>query len=188
MEELKDTYGRVNIEAKGLQVTLVCNAFAYDPLGETNEIQMLSVAGANAQIKAVAACLHRKAAFSMISETCKGFGPHIKIREASHSFDVNVSVLNAEFNIAQLLAVVRRPGILPDTSANSTWQALSKLEFTTPRLDSWKSWIVEEMRKRNKIRLLRNFNASVGLLEAKNDDLDEIVSDGVKTGALMFKE
>jgi hypothetical protein len=86
----------------------------------------------------------------------------------------------------QMMLVSRMPGFLPVLCPASLWGRLTSETFTTPLLKSWLPWIQKELERRELLLPLRCFNCACGWLKATSDDLDEIVSEGLKTKKLVI--
>ena len=64
------------------------------------------------------------------------------------------------------------------------WQELTDPRFTTPVLRDWVPYISQEMRERDILEEAHVFNCNCGIMSATTKDLDEIVTEGLRSGAI----
>lgn len=86
----------------------------------------------------------------------------------------------------QMFLVSRVPGFMPVMNKAALWRRLISEQFTTPLLKAWLPWIEQELIRRELLVPLSCFNCACGLLSATNDDLDEVISDGLKGKELVI--
>jgi hypothetical protein len=73
---------------------------------------------------------------------------------------------------------------MPVMTEESLWQQLQNEAFTTPLLRGWTAWLYPTMKERQLIVELDQSGCTAGLLLADNEALDQLVSEGVKSGHL----
>lgn len=86
-----------------------------------------------------------------------------------------------------LVALARIPGLLPDAGDDQLWAELSSPRYTTPLLRPWVGWIKRYLVENGKIVLTDGYNATAGVLQVEQDDLDAVVSYGVRCGYLKME-
>jgi hypothetical protein len=82
--------------------------------------------------------------------------------------------------VIHLVAVARIPGLMPNMSDDHLWTEFSGSRYTTPLLRSWMPWLKQAMTKNQSIVVAKGFGTEVGVLKAEPDELDDLVSKGVK--------
>ncbi len=69
----------------------------------------------------------------------------------------------------------------------SVWRERRSERFTTPLLRGWSRYIIDELKDRELLMRLEGFGCDAGLLAADNDELDEIVTDGLKFQKIVIE-
>lgn len=83
---------------------------------------------------------------------------------------------------------VKSFGFMLDTSDAHLWRELRDTRYTTPLLREWLPWVKAQLLLREHIKEAYCFNCNCGVLNLATPKLDEIVSEGVRTGALPIPE
>lgn len=86
----------------------------------------------------------------------------------------------------QMMLVSRSLGFMPTLNPAALWSILTSEAYTTPLLKSWLSWVHKELLERELLLPLRCFGCQCGWLKATTDDLDGVVSDGLKRKELVI--
>ena len=92
------------------------------------------------------------------------------------------------YGTVHALAVSRRPGLLLNASPANLWAALKSERFTTPLLRSWLPYLGDELVERELLEDLACLDCSCKFLSVTTKELDSIVEDGLKKGAIEVKE
>lgn len=86
--------------------------------------------------------------------------------------------------VIHMVALAKIPGLMPNMSDEHLWGELSGTRYTTPLLRSWIPWLKQAMAQEGKIIEGQGLASSVGVMKIEPDDLDALVSLGVKDGHL----
>lgn len=102
----------------------------------------------------------------------------VKVEEGYevHTHKLRYGMIHAMF-------VSRSPGFMKVLSDEALWQELTQTtRYTTPILREWLPYVAQNLRNRDILRVCRSFNVKCGELIATDEQLDEIVSGGLKLG------
>lgn len=88
--------------------------------------------------------------------------------------------------VIHMVALAKIPGLLPNMSDDHLWAELTSPRYTTPLLRSWIPWLRESMVNNGNIILAQGLASSVGVLRIEPDELDALVSLGVKERHLLM--
>jgi hypothetical protein len=163
-----------------------------------DQIMLLSVAGPETSIKAVHACLSSSVPVRFDTEseirrerslanpagderTCPSMVRH------PSGYTTYRSRLG--YNTWHLLALSRAEGFLPCLSETALHEALRSSRYSTPYLRSWVPWLADRLadaEEKRLLHLLDGFQTQAALLQATNDDLDSVISMGVRDGFLTL--
>jgi hypothetical protein len=88
--------------------------------------------------------------------------------------------------VIHLVALANIPGLMPNLSDDHLWSELSSPCYTTPLLRSWIPWLKQAMVESNGIVVAQGFASTVGVLKTEPDELDVLVTSGVKDGHLCL--
>jgi hypothetical protein len=86
--------------------------------------------------------------------------------------------------VIHLVALAKIPGLMPNMSDDHLWTELSGPRYTTPLLRSWIPWLKQAMTEGSGIVVAEGLASTVGVLKTEPDDLDALVTRGVKEGHL----
>jgi len=172
--------GRISCTTDDGRITLWADIVALE--GES--IHVLSVMGAESAVKAVAAILHSegKARFRIEAE---GINPYVEFGKEKDGYCVYKH--RASLNHWHFLCISKKKGLLTCMDEASVWRELRSERFTTPLLRGWSPYIVDELKDRELLLRLEGFGCDAGLLAADNDELDEIVTDGLKFQKIVIE-
>jgi len=109
--------------------------------------------------------------------------------KARSSFDGKAVVYKAALaklapGVVHLIALAKIPGLMPDMSDDQLWMELTGSRYTTPLLRSWIPWLKDTMSQGGGIVMGGGFASSAGVLRTEPDELDALVTLGVKEGYL----
>lgn len=93
------------------------------------------------------------------------------------------------------VAIARDHRFLVDTSEDCLWLALKSPAFTTPILRHWMPWLMGQLQARMSsgyygkrlLNSLKNFQMNASVLTLYPEQLDALVSEGVRDGHLTMK-
>ncbi len=156
-------------------------------------LHLLSVVGPQGTVKSLRATPNSKVPAKYELEnlrcTCQGrAGDARKFHKADDKQKFLVHQHNLDFGQVHCLFLAQTPGFLRVISDESLFNALKSTEYTTPILPSWVPAIRAGLVARNLIAHLYCFRCECAVLTAKDEDLDAIVSEGVRSGRMPFRE
>lgn len=82
--------------------------------------------------------------------------------------------------VIHLVALAQIPGLMPNMSDDHLWTELSSQRYTTPLLRPWTAWLKDEMARIGSIVMAKGCGADVGVLTTSPEELDDLVSKGVR--------
>jgi hypothetical protein len=91
-----------------------------------------------------------------------------------------------QYGMSHALFVTRSPGFLTSISEEALWQELTSTRFTTPLLRSWMPWLTERLVDHELLVEAYGFQCRCGVLQTTTDDLDDLVSEGLREGPLVI--
>ena len=86
-----------------------------------------------------------------------------------------------------LVALAKIPGLLPDIGDDHLWAELSGPRYTTPILRSWVGRIKRSLLESGGIVMAEGWQSNCGVLQVESDVLDNLVSDGIRSGYLKMQ-
>lgn len=192
----EDTLPRLSFASEVSRFTLRCDSVAWmngEFWSDPRTLLTLSVVGADTAIKAVRAMLLaptldvriRYLAYPGDEKSVSIQMPRTTARRCA-SWDSAVARLGR--GAIHLVAHAKIEGLLPDVSDDSLWAELMSERYSTPLLRRWLPWLREELKSSGLLREAEGHNQAAGVLSATTDDLDALVSDGIKCGALVLDE
>ncbi len=98
----------------------------------------------------------------------------------------NCYVHKLDYGLAHAMFITREDGFMPVISQDSLWQQLNETRFTTPILREWLPVIETELRDKQLLSNALCFNCTCGVLNASTEDLDKVVTEGLKDGTLTI--
>lgn len=162
--------------------TLRCDAIAL----HDSEIMLLSVAGPETSVKALTAGLRSSGRDQQRVSYTAAVGSINANQLVRCPEGYRIYRTKLEYGLWHVLCVARRDGFLPVLNEETVWQLLQKEPFTTPLLRSWAPWLYREMTEREAVIELTQHGCHAGLLQADNDLLDTLVSEGIRRGHLSI--
>lgn len=154
---------------------------------ESPGLLMLSATGPDTAVKSVRASLYQpdiEVEFVLEHEDTNQ-----QMVKARSMFDGKPVVYKAALarlapGVIHLIALAKIPGFMPDISDDQLWIELTGPRYTTPLLRSWVPWLKEVMSQGGGISIGNGFASSAGVLRTEPDELDALVTLGVKEGQL----
>jgi hypothetical protein len=98
------------------------------------------------------------------------------------------SVVRLGYDWVHAAWTAKDPHFLPCVEPESLWQALKRPEYTTPLLRGWLPHLTAELVRAQGLRYLWGQGTRCGKLVASVEQLDRIVSDGLRSGALTIPD
>ena len=86
--------------------------------------------------------------------------------------------------VIHLVALAKIPGLMPNISDDHLWTELISPRYSTPLLRTWIPWLKRIMVQGGGIVVADGFTSHVGVLRTEPDELDALVTLGVKEGHL----
>lgn len=93
-----------------------------------------------------------------------------------------------EHGLVHACFVARQPGFMLSVTDESLCAQLKDIRYTTPFLDSWVPYIKDQMIKGGILAMARCMACECGTLNATETQFDFIISNGLKTKALIIPE
>jgi len=159
------------------------------PGQESPGLLLLSATGPDTAVKSVRATLYQPdVEAEFVLEGCEEIQQMVKARIG---FDGRAAVYSAAMvklapGVIHMVALARVPGLMPNMSDDHLWGELTSPRYTTPLLRSWIPWLKESMIQDENIVVAHGLASSVGVLRVEPDELDALVSLGVKEGHLLM--
>src|SRR5579859_4828694 len=151
-----------------------------------NEILLLSVAGPETSVKALTAGLRS----SGESQNRIALSVHVGEVEANYLTRCPEGYrfyrTKLDYDLWHVLVLANRQGFMPVMNEDALWHVLQTNQFTTPLIREWTPWLYQTMKERDLITELTQCGCQAGLLVADSDDLDKLVSEGIKNGYLSI--
>ena len=169
---------------------LRCHAAAWsDDYSGTNSYQpgllLLSATGPDTAAKAIRAILH----VSEIEAEFRLEGENTINCMNRAAYDGNpVGYTAALARLApgaiHLVAMAKLPGLMPTFDDDRLWTELCGERYTTPLLREWTPWIRQRLLDTGGIVAAQGYGSKAGVLTATPENLDILVSSGVRQGHL----
>jgi hypothetical protein len=162
-----------------------------------NTIAVLSCVGALPQVKALRACFGVP-----LKSSLELFGPGgdrgVKLSHGDETpWETNtygfaggytVQAFRLGKDCAHALFIAKHQGLLLNASEECLWQDLKHERFETPLLRSWVPYLRERLIEQKKLHPCKCVGCDVWGLSARTKDLDTMVIDGIKMGAIKIEE
>ena len=150
---------------------------------------MLSATGPDTAIKSVRATLYQpdvEAEFLLDGDDMTQTMVKARIVFMGVPATYSAAVTKLAPGVIHLVALARIPGLVPDVSEDHLWVELTSPRYTTPLLRSWIPWLKGVMAQGGGIIIGDGFASAVGVLRTEPDELDALVTLGVKEGHLRL--
>jgi hypothetical protein len=173
----------IDFWSEGFTARLAADQVAVDP--DTEQVLLLSFAAPATTAKAVTAALVTDVPLRMHFADLP-FTPryHRSGRRAEAGYRVHRH--NLGYGTWHCVLAARRDGFLPCISDAALWAALTSNRFTTPLLRDWMPWVRQTLVARRLLKDCDCAGCTAGLLSATSEDLDAVVSAGLKQGQLTI--
>jgi hypothetical protein len=162
-----------------------------------NVIAVLSCVGSTPQVKALRACFG-----ASLKNDIELFGRggergiHLshgadKVWECNawgFSGGYTVQAFRLGKDTVHALFLAKSPGLLLNSSEECLWKELKHERFETPLLRSWVPYLREQLISHGKLHPCKCVGCDVWGLSCRTKDLDELVIDGIKMGAIKIEE
>jgi hypothetical protein len=150
---------------------------------------MLSATGPDVAVKSVRATLYQpemEAEFLLGEDDLPQSVVKARISGDGKPAVYSATVVRLAPGVVHLVALARVPGLMPNMSEDHLWAEITGPQYTTPLLRSWIPWLKEVMIENGNIVLSQGFASSVGVLRTEPEELDALVTLGVKEGHLQM--
>ena len=148
---------------------------------------LLSATGADTAAKATRALLYSSDLDCEFKLEIDGSIEHLaRARYDEKPVSYSCAVARLAPGAVHLVAIAKIPGMMPCLDDQNLWQELSGPRYSTPLLRSWVGWLKRAMIESGGILMAEGFQATAGVLKTEPDELDELVSSGVRTGYLRM--
>lgn len=184
-------FGNIEISGKDIGIPPT----PYDRIavhGQT--LCLLSVVAPPMTIKAIRAILNGGARATISAAGGKvrqpGASEWIPYRQPGSLFACNEGytgyVHRLDYGLDHAMFITRQPGFMVVSSEPALWQELNDNRFTTPILREWVPYVAGKLKEQDLLVECESFNCSCGFLACTSKELDEIVSDGIKSGEIKI--
>ncbi len=112
----------------------------------------------------------------------KGIGHTSKAEDGYHVTCVRLP----KYSTAHIVFVTKSPKLLIGDQVSSLWNYIKSSDITTPVLESWAPYIHDRLTDSGKIRHTNSFGVEASYVNFKTDDVDKIVSEGLKARKLRI--
>ncbi len=150
---------------------------------------MLNATGPDTAVKSVRATLYQpevEAEFMLDMDDSTERLLRARITPDGKPVVYSAAVAKLAPGVIHLVALARIPGIMPNMTDDHLWSELAGPRYTTPLLRSWIPWLKQAMVKDSGIVVAEGFASAVGVLKVEADELDALVTSGVKEGHLKM--
>ena len=150
---------------------------------DSHTLLVASFAGPATAVKAVAAILQGDTGCEFSVDDCS---PVWRANKYKKGYRVHRTRL--ALDLWHYVAVVKADNFMLSVSDEALWQVLKSAKYTTPLLRRWVPWLRAELTQLGHIRQANCWQCSVAGLALSTQQLDEIVSDGIKQGFISIGE
>ena len=185
------TFGKITFSNKDLTTS----PLRYDKLALSKDgsILMLSVIAEANYIKAIRSILNGGAKAKIMATEGKVCRPDHQVPNYRNPEDCRPTdenyvsyVHRLDYGLCHAMFVTKMDGFMPVFTEEPLWRELQKPRFTTPILREWLPFIRESLYQRDLLRFAESFGCKPGILLANTEQLDEVVSSGVRDGAISI--
>lgn len=182
-----------HLEMTGKDIAVAPTPFDRLALSGRGELLMVSLVAATQTIKQIAAILRGGARVKILAGGVRVKQPSQDVYYAhqpgnmfASSDGYTVYTHKLDFGQAHALMITKAPGFMRVVTDETIWQELNDDRFTTPVLREWVPYIAQQMRGREILEEAHCFNCNCGYMSATTTSLDEIVSEGLRSGAIYI--
>jgi hypothetical protein len=177
-----------NIEISGKDAILA--PMPFDRIATyQHELKLVSLVAPTQQVKAVRALLNGQGYVTARVGGLDAAEPsfscsHVNAGTKGYSFYAH----RISYGLCHAIAVTRSPGFLPVADAETLWQELSSARYTTPLLRAWVPYLAQQLRLSGRLADCQTYRCQCGVLAVTSQDLDDVVSQGVRSGSLRIAQ
>jgi hypothetical protein len=179
------------IEFTGKDISVPNTPFDRLAISGRGEMLLISLIAPTQTIKQIRAILHTGTRVNIVAGGIKVKQPSGEPYTAHQPGNLHPSsdgyttyVHKLDYGQAHALFITKAAGFMKIVTDETIWQELTDPRFTTPVLRDWVSYISQEMRERDILEEAHVFNCNCGIMSATTNDLDEIVTEGLRSGAI----
>jgi hypothetical protein len=181
------------IEFSGKDIAIPNTPFDRIAISGRGELLLVSLVAPTQTIKQIRAILHTGNRVNIVAGGIKVKQPIGEPYTAHQPGNLHPSadgytthVHKLDYGQAHALMITKASGFIKIVTDETIWQELTDPRFTTPVLRDWVPHISQEMREREILEEAHVFNCNCGIMSATTQDLDEIVSEGLRAGAIYI--
>jgi hypothetical protein len=180
-------FARIRFAAEGFsRITLRAARLASLEIDGEDRLLLLSAVGAETAVKAVRGLLLANNVQPTAGWYRVGDERHRRLHKDEAGYRAAISRLAA--GVFHLMVTTKRPGFLARLDEASLWAELISDRYTTPLLRPWVPWLRQRLEEEDLLQQADGHASEAGLLSATTEDLDELVSEGVRRGVLKLEE
>ena len=179
------------IEFSGKDIAVPNTPFDRIAVSGRGELLLVSLIAPTQTVKQIRAILHTGTRIKIVAGGIKVNQPSGEYYQAHQPGNLHPSidgyttyVHKLDYGQAHALMITKAPGFMKIVTDETIWQELTDPRITTPVLRDWVSYISQEMRERDILEEAHVFNCNCGIMSATTKDLDEIVTEGLRSGAI----
>jgi hypothetical protein len=169
---------------------LLCDRLAVDPTGY---LRFVSVVGDAALIKGLKGALnsHNMRAEFAIADFPEGAEVPTKLIatptfQRTTELGYHDDITRLAYNQCHGMFWSKEPAFMLAAGDDHLWRELKSKKYTTPLLRDWLPWVRDQLIARNLLTYMTNYRCQCGAIRVTSDDLDRVVSDGLKSGNLTI--
>lgn len=167
-------------------------------LGEDDKLHMLDAIGSAGEILSLRASLGKSVNAKLKFYGCGRVGSYRapeKVEAGYRFYTEAVGGLMGGRQMVHFIAISNHPGFMPYVNPLALAKCLASNAFTTPFLcphlhgegtPDWMPYITEQLLQRNALRYLDCFNCNAGILMQRENEIENVISEGVKGGHLPW--
>jgi hypothetical protein len=178
-------FGKFILSSEKLGYRVLCDRAAVSREGT---LYLLSIAAAAQKVKGIGAALNSNASVCLsIEETPLYVGEtfvrsSMQLDRAEGGYRRFLHKWN--YGWVHALYVSRAVGFLPSVCEEAIWQELNTNRITTPLLRSWMPYLTDRLLETKGLEYLPGHRCQCGLLTATTEDVDRIVTEGIRSRML----
>lgn len=199
------SFGRLELECRSKTRDGGAKLSEYDDLkvyrcalGDDDKLHLLDVIGSAGDILALRAAMGKSVSSKMKFRGCHGVGQYRSPEKCETGYRFHTEAIGGRMGGKQMvhfIAMSNQPGFMPYVTPNSLAKCLATPSFTTPFLSpdlhgegtpDWMPYIIEELLNRGTLKMLDCFNCNAGILMPRESDIEDAISQGVKSGKLPW--
>ena len=181
------------IEFTGKDISVTNTPFDRLAISGRGELLLISLIAPTQTIKQIRAILHTGTRVNIVAGGIKVKQPSGEPYTAHQPGNLHPSaagyttfVHKLDYGQAHALMITKAPGFMKIVTDETIWQEVTDPRFTTPVLRDWVPHISQGMREREILEEAHVFNCNCGIMSATTVELDEIVTDGLRSRAISI--